>query len=319
MAHLSNQISLYKKLNEESFIKAGVEVGRVEIVYYSQGEEKNIALNEQRGKVIRVNEFDSMWSPIEHNLIVKQKILFRKPAVFYGADGVTMPGNKIGLAVHMHSIKSKFQKTIRIDTIPNSYEEVEISFYHEFPVSSIRGEVKLDLFVFLEEYKEYNAKHATMAGMILSETDIENLIIVIDGEGSAFPMTEFEEKDGPLWRLDNRWADAVTDSFDFENVNLSLNVIHPLFEQVKAGKTRISRALMGDILVQTMSTIIHQVIIIEECSLDDVNDEFPGSILAAVEYWVSTFGIDTSSLFSITNTMREYWDKEMIQGGEVDD
>ena len=72
---------------------------------------------------------------------------------------------------------------------------------------------------------------------------------------------------------------------------------------------------MGDIMVQAMSMLIQQVLIIEENTLDIVDEFTSNSILAVVKYWVTTFEVDTTSLFTIMNSLRTKLDQEML-GGE---
>lgn len=315
----TNQISLYKKINMNLIDKSGLRVLNPEFSYNASGEKTKILVGDSFEGILTVNEFDSMWSPIEHDLEVNQTFLIEKPSELYGEQGVTMIGNKIGLAVHIHSKSSSFQKTIDFGTIPYTDNLVSIEFNHRFPPSSLRGNIKLDFYAYLKESNTSYNTHASRVGMILSQGDIDNWMIVTDGDGSVFPMSEFEDKNGPLWRLDKNWVEANLDTFDSSNVNLSLNIAHPLFEQAKAGKLQISRAYMGNILIQAMTMIIQQVIIVEKNTLTDEQEVLPDSILAAVSYWVSSFDIDTSSLFSIANTMHDYWDRKMIDGGKKND
>ena len=42
---------------------------------------------------------------------------------------------------------------------------------------------------------------------------------------------------------------------------------------------------MNHIIIQAMAMIIQQVIIIEECSVEDEENLIPGTILSAVSYW----------------------------------
>lgn len=317
MVQSVNQISLYRKMTEKMSEEVGINIELPEITYMENDETKEITVNNDFEGIIKINEYDTMWSPDQHNMRVFQNFTFEKPSVLFGKQGVTMPGNKIGLGVHMHSRTSNFQKTISVGTISNVTSNVNIEFNHVFPTSELRGNLLLDFFLYLKEYDDYCPQHATTVGMILSEDDISNLEIIIDGEGSIFPMSEFSDKNGPLWKIEKNWIEASIDTFDSSNVNLSLNIAHPLFKQIKAGKTTISRAMMGDIMIQAMALIIQQVILIEEP--EDFEDALPNSILSAVNYWVSTFEVDISSLFSIINSLKEYWDKKMIEGGNQND
>lgn len=311
-----NQISLYKKMNEELLDQVGLNIHNLLLSYTIGNEVKEILNQGVLENQININEYDDMWSPLENELKLKQCFVFSNPSALYGERGITMPDNKIGLAVHIHSKTSNFQKTISFGSLPNQDSPYEVEFNHEFLPSTLRGRIELDFFLFLKELNTVKSIQASSIGMILSEENLLNLEIVVDGIGSEFPMSEFSEKEGPLWRLEKNWADAQYDVFETSNINLSLNISHPLFEQLKLGKTKVSRAMMGDILVQAMTLIIQQVILIDR--VEEIMEEevvVPNSILAAVNYWVSTFEIDTSSLFSINNTMKNYWDGKMIEGG----
>ncbi|WP_413367297.1 hypothetical protein [Lysinibacillus sp. 3P01SB] len=319
MNTIVNEIALYNKIDEEMAEQAGLRIEEPVLFYKDNGEERIIPLGDSFEGLVQINEFDTMWSPNEHNLEIKQRFIIENPHILFGCDGVTMEGNKIGIAVHIHSKSSNFQRTIQAGEIVNIEKSQVIDFYYEFPVSTIRGIIELDFFMYLKESSTQHPLHASKAGMILSKGNISSLIIVVDGEGSTFPITEFDDKNGPLWKLDINWVEANIDAFNSSNVTLSLNTAHPLFEQIKSGKMPISRAMMGDILVQAMAMIIQQVVIVEKNSIEESEEIMPGSILSAVQYWVSTFEVDTSSLFTITNTLREHWDRQMIQGGSQDD
>lgn len=316
MVQVANQISLYQKMTDVLYKKAGFQFSKPVFCYIYEQKEKKINISDDFDGVLTINEYDSIWSPSENNLEVKQTFHIKNPSPLFGIEGITMEANKIGIAAHLHSKTSNFQKTIHVGIIKNQENPLKIEFSYNFPVASLRGNLELDFFLYLKESNEQFCQHATKTGMILSEGDILNLEIIIDGEGSNFPMSEFEDKVGPLWRLEKNWVESNIDTFDSSNINLSLNTVHPLFRQVKEGKTALSRALMGDIMIQAMSMIIQQVIIVEGASLEDISDAIPNSILAAVGYWISTFDIDISSSFSIMNSLRTHWDRQMIEGDE---
>lgn len=318
MAQTANQISLYRKMTENMAKAAGMIIPTPLFKYDTEVGEKSLEIPKDFFGVLKVNDIDSFWSPEENNLILTQHFEFKHPSILYGKNGITMKGNKIGMAVHIHSRTSNYQETRDVGTISNVDYPIKVSFVKVFPASTIRGVIDLDFFLYLKEYESHNPIQASKAGMILSEGDIANLTIVADGDGSSFPMSEFEDPNGPLWRLEKHWVEANIDTFDSSNINLSLNTKHKLFEQIKNGQRSISRAMMGDIMVQAMSAIIQEVVIVEKISLEDT-DALPDSILASVQYWVNTFEIDISSIFSISNSMREYWDKEMIEGGSDND
>lgn len=319
MIQSSNQIALYRKIDEQLIEKAGIKFGELTLSYtQSEGETKYIDLPEEELNFIQINEFDSMWSPSENSLIIEQTLHVDNPSSLFGDEGVADIDSKIGLGVHLHSKTSGFQKTISVGSFPNENDPIQIHFYHEFPPSTIRGVVNLDFFLYLHESHNNNPKFANHSGMILTFEDLNMVELIIDGSGSNFPINEFEEPGGPLWKLEKNWADASEDSFDSSNVNLAFNTKHRLFEEIKKDTRVVNRGLMGNIMIQAMSMIIQQTLIIEENQIEDEDDIMPGSVLAAVAYWVDVFNVDTTSLFSIQNSLLDSLDKQFLEGDKND-
>lgn len=60
----TNQIALYRKLNEKFIGEAGVKFEQLRLYYSSNDldEEKEILIDSENGVSININEFDSMWS-----------------------------------------------------------------------------------------------------------------------------------------------------------------------------------------------------------------------------------------------------------------
>lgn len=313
MQNSTNQISLYKKLDNNLAELVNIQIEKPQITYNLDDEYIKITLDDSYIDVINVNEYDVNWSPTEHNMNISQTFKFLKPNYLFGENSLALEGSKIGLGVHCYSKTASFQKTIDIGTIENQTQPLSLEFQHSFSQGELRGSIQFDFFLFLKELKHCNPLQASSVGMALTSDDLYSFILIVDGEGSIFPISEFNDKNGPLWRLECNWADAEYDSFDIANVNLELNVGHYLFNILKDGKTRIARSMMGDIMIQAMSIIISQTLIIEQKSLEDVEDR-NDTILSAVKYWVETFEVDTSSISSVSNSIRKYWDKEMMEG-----
>lgn len=316
-----NQISLYKKITDDMLKESKIQIKSPTLTYISE-ETETIAIDsniedsyikEPQEFYIQVNEFDTMWSPSENELFIEQEIIIEDPSILFGEFGVTSQKNKIGFGCHCYSRTSSFQKTYQCGVFGHGDGTIKLKYSEEFPAASLRGSIYFDFFFYLYEKSEANLFEAKQEGLILSEDNLLTLTLVVDGDGSSFPMSEFSDKEGPLWRLEKKWVDASIDAFDNSSVSLSLNTAHPLFLSLKKEHDKRNRALMGDIMIQAMGMIIQEVIIIEQNNIDD-EDLYPGSVLAAVAYWVSTFELDISNLFTIQNSLREKLDRQFIEG-----
>ncbi|WP_229716401.1 hypothetical protein [Staphylococcus pragensis] len=301
----TNQIALYRKLNNEYIEKAKVRFEQLKLSYLTNDEEeiKEIEISDEALNSYNINEFDSMWSPYDNNLKLEQKLVIDYPSVLFGEDGITCENNVIGLAVHIYSKTSSFQKTVEIASFKKQEERLEIDFDYNFEASTIRGVVNLDFFFYLKEVNETLPYMANNKGMTLSYEDLNPIELVVDGIGSSFPISEFEDKEGPLWKIEKNWISPDEDMLDASNISIAFNIKHPLFAEIKKETRRINSSYMNHIIVQAMAMIIQEVIIIEEYSIEEEEDLISGTILSAVSYWVKTFNIDLSDIFSIQNSL----------------
>lgn len=315
-----NQIALYKKIDEELLDVSGINFSPVELSYenITNNEEISIDVKNSETMEFHINEFDSMWSPKENNLRIEQVVTIDSPYKLFGEEGVTCNDNVIGFAAHIHSKESGFQKTVNFDSIRNQEGKKEIRIDYQFLSSTIRGIVHLDFFFYLKEVNDTLPYFANKSGMLLSEENLNSIDLIIDGVGSSFPMTEFEEKDGPLWKIDFNWADPEEDIFEVSNINIALNIKHRLFPELKKETRIINQAMMMSIMIQAMSLITQQVVIMEKYNVDDEDNLIPGTILSAVSYWVKTFEIDTTNIFTIQNSFIRKLDSQNLGGEDGD-
>ncbi|HFI0639017.1 TPA: hypothetical protein ACGO1U_001159 [Streptococcus suis] len=299
-----NTFSLFKQIDRKLYEEIGIEVEDYRISYYSEGEEIDFDMGVQPFSTVVMSELSTDWMPENNDLVISQKIKFKNPEILFGVDGVTLEENTLGIGMHIHSRTAMFQQTIskaeiRFDDLKNEYY-----VSHHFDSSVLRGKVNIETFIYTKEINKIYPKHAEIQGMKVSQGNLSELSLVIDGTGSVFPIGEFSEENGPLWKMEFGNFDATVDMMSFDNLRLLLNNKHRLFNQIKDGKTPISRGLMAEIMSQAMTLIISKVVEenTEELLTNEVLED--GTIISAVKYWITTFEIKTDSLIDISNSIR---------------
>lgn len=299
-----NTFSLFKQIDRKLYEEIGIEVEDYRISYYSEGEEIDFDMEVQPFSTVVMSELSTDWMPENNDLVISQKIKFKNPEILFGVDGVTLEENTLGIGMHIHSRTAMFQQTIskaeiRFDDLKNEYY-----VSHHFDSSVLRGKVNIETFIYTKEINKIYPKHAEIQGMKVSQGNLSELSLVIDGTGSVFPIGEFSEENGPLWKMEFGNFDATVDMMSFDNLRLLLNNKHRLFNQIKDGKTPISRGLMAEIMSQAMTLIISKVVEenTEELLTNEVLED--GTIISAVKYWITTFEIKTDSLIDISNSIR---------------
>lgn len=301
-----NQISLYKKINKSIIEKSQLTISRPNLSYHADNMKKEIDLTKCENKIIVVNEFDDQWTPSDNDLIFSTEINIMQPQELFGEAGVTLKSNTLGVAVHLHSKSSFFQKTINIGEITYSEKEISIPFNYIFDKDYLRGEIQLDFYIYLKDIYEQYDVHANIPGMIVSDDDLFSYNLILDGIGSVFPITEFQDKNGPLWKVNKNWTEAEFDPFNINYVSLSLNTAHPIFKFIKEEKTAISRSYMNDIIGKAMTMIVNEVINVEKLSLAEKTNNNTESIFNVVCYWIETFNINTTDIFTISESIQKY-------------
>lgn len=302
MSLATNQINIYKKLSSYLIEAVEFRVGDLLLSYTSNNEEIDIELNNEN-KNIKINDYNSDWNPAEHNLILRQRFYFTNPHLMFGENGIVDIDNTIGLGVHIYSTESFFQKTIDFGNINFSRQLINIEFKHEFPPKSIRGRINLDFFIYLKNFNSTINGQAKSIGLRLCNDNLHSYTLIVDGDGSDFPILEFQDKKGPLWKIEKNWVDARDDYFNSSNIHIALNTNHHLFDKVKDTTTWGSKTIMGEIMLQALTMIINEVVNVEKHDLTS-DDIIPGTILMIVKYWVETFEVQTDSIYSISNSLR---------------
>src|SRR5699024_12346239 len=92
-----NKISLYRKIDDVMKEKAGVEISKPRFSYVAENEENVIHLPNDFDKVTYLNQYDSLWSPIIHDLTINQSFFIKRRGVFFGEQGGSMSQNKPGI------------------------------------------------------------------------------------------------------------------------------------------------------------------------------------------------------------------------------
>ncbi|WP_436865597.1 hypothetical protein [Mammaliicoccus sciuri] len=307
-----NQVALYRKIDEAKVEEAQIHFSPLNLSYdRSNDEPQNIDLTTLEDNAeIQVNEFDSMWSPNDNNLIINQTLYIDNPKSLFGDNGVTCEENSIGFAVHIHSRTSNFQKISPIGSFSYNDENVEIEFEQVFDAKAIRGTVNLDFFLYAKKVVKEAPFFANKSGMRLTKEDLNSFSIIVDGAGSTFPITEFSDKTGPLWKVNKNWIDASEDNFESSQVNISLNTEHKMFKNINKNQGEANKMLMANITLTGIAMIINEVINVEKCNVEDEDGVIPGTILAVVSYWIKTFNVNTTSLFTIQNSLFESMELE---------
>jgi hypothetical protein len=256
---------------------------------------------------------DSDWNPELHDLSLKfiLKNLGELGSLF-DTGGVAASDAVLLLALEWTSPDSGWRKLgppFRFSGthLPPIDDHVELSV--ELAAGSIRGTGILALQVFLDDPGSGDSGDAGIAqqkGMRIG-TLSDSICIVIDGDGSLFPVQEEGlGRDGALWEMRIAWNDPREEPFASEYVALVLNPDHAMYGELRGrgigqgGQT----SLMQHVLSSWVSLLVYEVK--EELGEDfdnivvsQVNAIEFASIAEAAAAMVRSGELDTSSAHSL--------------------
>jgi hypothetical protein len=145
------------------------------------------------------------------------------------------------------------------------------------------------------------------------------MCVVIDGDGSLFPVQEEAlGRDGALWEIRTAWNDPREEPFASEYVALVLNRDHEQFEQLRERRAGHSRQtpLMRHVLSSWIALLVHEVRSELETDFDDIVSRQAGtvdfaSIAEAAAAFVRSGELDTSSAHALFASAQRWLDRRV--------
>lgn len=304
---MGSVLSLFRLIDNQKLAEAELVHSQPVLTYLLENDEVSIPVPNAFDHQIRINELDSRWTPELHGLTVKQTIIFKKFNAFFGEESITSIENKIGLAAKIYSRESNFQETVILDEFYTGDNESIFDLVKIFEENELRGSVSFEFFIFLRELNIKEKFQADMVGTILTEEPILEYTLLIDGDGSMFPIVEVYEVGKPLWSVNMSWEDALAEPFNTNYVSLVINRAHERYKDLVSVKSKQSMYLLDEIMITAMAMIMQKVLIEDLVSIEEIKDEaLDGSIGKIIWYWYSSFDINVHSLASISESFHQY-------------
>lgn len=263
---------------------------------------------------------DSDWDPTEHALVVQCSIA-RAPLlqVIFGPEGVAISGTEVLLALEWTSADSCWRTLGTVHSLQCDEKITDVVLEIELKPGTVRGTGLISVQAFLGSHtSEYVPGYAHHSGARLG-TLVQPIEIIIDGDGSLFPVLEEPLGVGePLWELKSCWSDPQDEPFSSEYVALVLNSTHPHFEQLRDRRAlNIEQSpLMRQIFAAWLALVISQVkedMGVEfDTHLDAPEaDEGIGSIADAVCSFIRLGDLDTGSLADLFKSTQRWLDNRI--------
>ncbi len=255
-----SNVHFFPRLTEELVERSGYKASEYELSYVSPtGDESRLTLS--KGRVRTASDPADVWQLRKDGLVLEKTVIVEYPKELKGPNGVAPAGARI-----LPCILWSNQRLTSAGVIA-PYEMVEsprlaCKFKHEFEPGSLSGDLTLELVLYvcapaplLEQGEDILMNEP---GVLLGPLE-KPITVDFDGDSMEFPIEEFEDPSGPLWRMQfEPWSDPREDLFSAASFVLLLNAKHPDCPEIAGGKVR-NQALLQEVLCEAYFLIFEKV------------------------------------------------------------
>lgn len=248
--------------------------------------------------VVQLTDPVSKWHPEINNLKVDISGSISAPMHLFGPNGIAArDGGILGIAVLWTSKDSSIRGIENVFAFDSKNSIFSFNGDVVFPAHSLRGTLVLQTVIYLKDVgnQARDESHlASVTGTILGV--LEETRIIIDGNGSIFPVVEKADKAMPLWWVDCNWEDPTEDLLVDDNFCLYLNTAHTFYPDLNLNNGIQKSPLFQEILASTIGILITAVLTDEAYKDQTISGQnlVPGSVSAAVHYFLKVYDIDPS-------------------------
>ena len=298
-------LEAFPKMSRDLLVKIGYSSSVFDFSYTYHGEERELTASTadtstSKAAVLQLTDQTCHWHPETENLIVRSRLIINVPFFLFGANGLTpLNGGSLGLAIMWMAPDASQRGVTPIgEFTSDSQAPLEISGEIRFPAHILRGTLILQTVLYLKKAgipqgrEFYLAKQPGTVLGIMDETRV-----IIDGNGSLFPIHEVHIPGEPLWYVRCDWTDPTEDSFSDDNFCLCLNNAHKDFPSLTVNEGLKNSPLLLEILCSSLQILIMKVLDDEtakDATIKGTNLQ-EGSISSMVNYLLHTFDINYDS------------------------
>lgn len=262
----SFKIFPYPVLTESLYRKLGYTLGEILLSYKDSDGVHNLKSESEEGAtstttLVRVGDENGIWHPDNFGLDIEFSGEIENPAFLFGNGGLLPRENSVlGIGLIWTDREARIRGGLPLTKINADIRTpFEYNAAVHFDSGELRGILSLKTVLFVSESSgtdENGHIFASSEGTILGTLD--DIRLVIEGNGSVFPISEVEEPGEPLWWIETSIDDPNTDRFDGDHISLILNRAHKNFPDLHLGDDEDSY-LLKEVIASALFTLITQI------------------------------------------------------------
>lgn len=265
-------------------------------------------------KYITLSTKNNHWDPINYDLYMNVCLDYENGSILYGENGICPLDGEISICLEWYSQKSKKRGIIfptkKNDFLKKNNDKNKINFICAFEKNVFLNDVEINILIFNSK-KSNNVKQSenflnNEEGVVLGTLD--NKTLFMTGTGSLFPIYIKSLQNNKLWELQIECNEPENDKFS-DCVKLILNADHKDYPLLDVTSKKYCDRLIFEIISNAVTVII--CYLKENKMLEDLSRPCSdGSILSFIKYYKDNLELNIDNVASISDSLRNYLDKE---------
>lgn len=292
---MSNRIESFPMLNENIVSELNIELITIEGEYsFNNIINKLDFIQEENNDYVLDN--NGMWKSDINNLHIFGKLEISNYNILFDEYNLAQKDTILGVAVTYIAIGSSktFTKSIAELTYQNNDDKI-IDFSLDFEEGELAAILSLKFSIYVKNaQKNNNSVLAQTTGTMLGE--IYNCNLVLEGQGSEFPIVIIESLESPLWDMEINF-ESFDDIFSKDTTCLKINKAHKQFTKLGVDKISSNNILIWK---EILASFFENTFLVAQ-QIEDIdiiyNEQFQeGTIGGFLKFMLMTFNISQKDL-----------------------
>lgn len=310
---MNKNARLYKTISSDELSKMNLSINR-KYSYCTQEDVKELKEQAFEGDAssnsFQLIDNDYEWNPKINSLFLDLNVNITNPSIIFGLQGSCYDDAIIGVGITWKSEKSKIKNCYKLGEITNTSNPIEFA-HNAIEIDNLNSNTtfKLIFYIVKPGTKNGSKYFANEAGMVILEQIVWT--IIVEGEGSVFPIFEIADEKGPLWSFNCDFYDITQDAFDKDHIQIFLNTKHPAYSMIHPKSPNYNLAFVREVLSNALASIVLEIRSAQSNNTVDLDlDCEKESILQVLKFYSEKLNFDINGSYSsLVSSIKKYFDK----------
>jgi len=280
--------------------------------YHRNGNDYELTIEQESRDVYSLKDSNKYWTIENYGFCYSQSIQVSEPEKMFGSEGYACKNATIGIGLIWNSKTSNLRGSSHIGSFRLGSKSEIFEVNEIFERASLRGEVIIRIVLYIEKSGKPTKEEmmlANNAGMIIGE--LSNITLLLDGNGSMFPIYNVEIKGDTLWNVHITYEDPSIDLFE-ECVCINLNTKNPGFKYIDRDSDDFNNQMLIEVLSSALSLIIENLRAFDN-NFSFLQNAQEGSIAQAVQFFKDKLSWDLSTPENLSHSIRKYLEAKLVK------